>query len=325
MALLPARPVDLRAQGEGVVEYPGKVACPSGRRCSTRNAVWCHSHPGFKSQRYRHCRPAPLGPGGFVMPSWRAVWLCGPTGVPGAGGLGCGAGLLCVPVGGGPPASRPRCELRSASSRSPARPRRRPSISHVIPLRLVQTLNLHRWNCNVFGVSRKMTAGNYVRLLVSVGSAAAFGCWGRTLRPFMRSSSLRRWGFCTTRSLLAACRRRVEPSCSAIPPDWCRRQPRVSRLGPADQAARLSETPVAFAGAGRASTETVIAFAGEKWAFLERFSVAVVLLVSTVAFQGRAVVMGVSCWPASVAAEVSLVSKSPRAGSCARKSSPCLV
>ena len=68
VALLPARPVDLRAQGEGVVEYPGKVACPSGRRCSTRNAVWCHSHPGFKSQRYRHCRPAPLGPGGFVMP-----------------------------------------------------------------------------------------------------------------------------------------------------------------------------------------------------------------------------------------------------------------
>ena len=121
VALLPARPVDLRAQGEGVVEYPGKVACPSGRRCSTRNAVWCHSHPGFKSQRYRHCRPAPLGPGGFVMPSWRAVWLCGPTGVPGAGGLGCGAGLLCVPVGGGPPASRPRCELRSAR-RLEARP-----------------------------------------------------------------------------------------------------------------------------------------------------------------------------------------------------------
>ena len=70
VALLPARPVDLRARGEDVVEYPGKVACPSGRRCSTRNAVWCHSHPGFKSQRYRHCRPAPMGPGGFVMPEW---------------------------------------------------------------------------------------------------------------------------------------------------------------------------------------------------------------------------------------------------------------
>ena len=74
VALLPARPVDLRAQGEGVVEYPGKVACPSGRRCSTRNAVWCHSHPGFKSQRYRHCRPAPLGPGGFVIPGWCVYW-----------------------------------------------------------------------------------------------------------------------------------------------------------------------------------------------------------------------------------------------------------
>ena len=76
VALLPARPVDLRARGEGVVEYPGKVACPSGRRCSTRNAVWCHSHPGFKSQRYRHCRPAPVGPGGFVMPTWCVVLPC---------------------------------------------------------------------------------------------------------------------------------------------------------------------------------------------------------------------------------------------------------
>ena len=84
VALLPARPVDLRARGEGVVEYPGKVACPSGRRCSTRNAVWCHSHPGFKSQRYRHCRPAPLGPGGFVMPTWRVRGACCPDRSPAA-------------------------------------------------------------------------------------------------------------------------------------------------------------------------------------------------------------------------------------------------
>ena len=35
----------------------------------------------------------------------------------------------------------------------------------VIPLRLLQTLNSHRWNCNVLGSTRKMTAGNYVRLL----------------------------------------------------------------------------------------------------------------------------------------------------------------
>ena len=43
-------------------------------------------------------------------------------------------------------------------------------------------------------------------------------------------------------------------------------------------------------------------------------------MVSTGAVQGCAVVMGVSCWPASVAAEVSLVSKSPRGCVlCARK------
>ena len=47
-----------------------------------------------------------------------------------------------------------------------ARPLCRPAISHVIPLWLVQTLNLYRWNCNVFERSRKMTVGNYVRLLL---------------------------------------------------------------------------------------------------------------------------------------------------------------
>ena len=83
---------------------------------------------------------------------------------------------------------------------------------------------------------------------------------------------------------------------------------------------RLSETPVAFAGAGRASTETGIAFAGENWVFLARFSLALVLSVSMVAVLGRALVMVVSRWPASVAAEVSLVSTSPRHSClCAKK------
>ena len=49
---------------------------------------------------------------------------------------------------------------------------------------------------------------------------------------------------------------------------------------------RRVETLVAFARAGRASTETAIAFAGEKWAFLVRFSVAEVSPVSTVAVEG---------------------------------------
>ena len=75
---------------------------------------------------------------------------------------------------------------------------------------------------------------------------------------------------------------------------------------------RLSETNVAFAGRWGAPVETVIALAGEKRAFLVRFSVAVVTVVSTCAVHGRALVTAVSCWPASVVAEVSLVSKSPR-------------
>ena len=75
---------------------------------------------------------------------------------------------------------------------------------------------------------------------------------------------------------------------------------------------RLSETDVAFARAGRVSDETVIAFAGEKWAFFVRFSVAEASSVSAVAVEGRAVVMAVSRWPASAAAEVLLVSISPR-------------
>ena len=116
------------------------------------------------------------------------------------------------------------------------------------------------------------------------------------------------------------------PSLGASPriPARPRHRPRALWSGSADQAARLSETPVAFAGtgrastetgiafagAGRASTETVIAFAGEKWAFLMRFPGAVVMVVSMVAVQGRAVVMVVSCLPASVATEVSLVARS---------------
>ena len=82
-------------------------------------------------------------------------------------------------------------------------------------------------------------------------------------------------------------------------------------LGPAGQVVWLSETAVAFAGAGRASnetgiafagagrasTETGIAFAGENWVFLARFSLALVMVVSR--------------WPVSVVAEVSLVSPSP--------------
>ena len=68
-----------------------------------------------------------------------------------------------------------------------ARPRHRPSISHVIPLRLVQTLNLRRWNCSVFGVSRKMTAINYVR---NMGGGDVLAPVGTTARPRASKRSL---------------------------------------------------------------------------------------------------------------------------------------
>ena len=284
VALLPARPVDLRARGEGVVEYPGKVACPSGRRCSTRNAVWCHSHPGFKSQRYRHCRPAPLGPGGFVMPervcprvsaACCCLWLrwCSGRRRPRP---------LCVPVGGGPPASRPRREppmLRVGACGAagvlgavgPGRPRDRhtraslgvvdlearpcppdpPAPSTPAAPTLLMCGSVRRLEarpglasrstlypqfrmqfpnacslrlCEKPGISTitfqsmKYARGNCMRNLSGAGPAAAFGCWGRTLRPFRRSSSQRRWGFCSIRSWLSACRRRVAPLMTPFPP-----------------------------------------------------------------------------------------------------------
>ena len=71
------------------------------------------------------------------------------------------------------------------------------------------------------------------------------------------------------------------------------------------------ETVIAFARAGRASTETAIAFADEKWAYLARISVALVLSVSMSVVQGRALVVVVSRWPVSAVVEVSLVSPSP--------------
>ena len=66
---------------------------------------------------------------------------------------------------------------------------------------------------------------------------------------------------------------------------------------PVSEAARLSETPVAFArssvrgvetdvafaGVGRALSETAVTFAGEKWAILAQFLGAEVMVVSMVA------------------------------------------
>ena len=76
--------------------------------------------------------------------------------------------------------------------------------------------------------------------------------------------------------------------------------------------ARLSGTGVAFACLCPCGVETLVAFAGEKWVFFVRFSVAEASSVSTVAVQGRAEVLAVSCWPAVAVAEVAVVAPSPR-------------
>ena len=80
------------------------------------------------------------------------------------------------------------------------------------------------------------------------------------------------------------------------------------------------ETGVAFARSYVRAVETGVAFAGEKWAYWVRFSVAEVIVVSMVAVLGRALVMVVSRWSAAAVAEVSLVSTPPRHSSlCTKK------
>ena len=61
-------------------------------------------------------------------------------------GVPCWAGLLCAPVGGGPPASRPRHELRSAR-RLEARPG--PAAAHGHRSQALRTLRRppHQWAC----------------------------------------------------------------------------------------------------------------------------------------------------------------------------------
>ena len=95
--------------------------------------------------------PPPTGTAAW--PSMMSHVALGSTGLPGTLHT-CGAWPLCVPVGGSPP----------WPCRHPPAPRQGPSrhsllspqpISHVIPPQPFQTLNLERWNCNVFQPSLK--------------------------------------------------------------------------------------------------------------------------------------------------------------------------
>ena len=98
-----------------------------------------------------------------------------------------------------------------------------PVISHVIPLLLLQTLTSPRWNCNVFARSRKITAVNYVRNLSGPGLPPPAGAAARprlkALPCLPVSPAPHLWrGFCTIRSILSACRRRVAPLMVQFPP-----------------------------------------------------------------------------------------------------------
>ena len=68
----------------------------------------------------------------------------------------------------------------------------------------------------------------------------------------------------------------------------------IPRPGPVGQVDRWFETIVAFARLCVCGIETVIAFAGEKWAFLVHFLGAVVMAVSEFPCWGCAVVLLVS-------------------------------
>ena len=109
-----------------------------------------------------------------------------------------------------------------ASFRCLARPRPRPSILHVMPLRLVQTLNLHSWNCNVFVWLRKVTVGNYVRLLGDPACAIAHRC-GRQLCETVITFAGARSVFGETDGTIA----RQKHPFSAL--SWCAKASRVSR------------------------------------------------------------------------------------------------
>ena len=123
--------------GRGLIS-DRREACPPARRprCEL-SARRVGSKPGQAPQASR--RP-PIGR--CLLSVW---WRPGPAATHRHRGLALGC---CM---------RPSCGCQS-------------SISHAIPQQLVQTLNLHRWNCNVFGWSRKMTVGNYVRNLCGVVS-----------------------------------------------------------------------------------------------------------------------------------------------------------
>ena len=195
---------------------------------------------GFNSPLAHDETADPSGSAVFVFPDCGCGAACGPMGVPAPRG----AGLLCVPVGGGPPARSPHASCaRSGRSRGPPWPCRHPPAPRPGPAS-ASPINFAR--------NSPATCSN-----IEFASLELQRFWGVSKNEHDK--------------LRAKFERR-----------WCRCCPWASLPGPVGQAARLSETPVAFVGGDRAATETTIAFAGEKWVFLVQFAVAVVMSFSAV-------------------------------------------
>ena len=65
------------------------------------------------------------------------------------------------------------------------------TMSHVIRLRVFQTLKSHRWDCNVLREPRKLTPGNYVRLLCGFGFVLGLVVGaGQALERFITATSM---------------------------------------------------------------------------------------------------------------------------------------
>ena len=105
-----------------------------------------------------------------------------------APGGACGVGSICS--GPSVPSARalrhpllgPFGIFRSGCAWRRPIPHGSSKMSHVIPLRVFQTLKSCRWDCNVCGVSRKMTKLNYVQLL----GGREVGVWGLSARALRR-------------------------------------------------------------------------------------------------------------------------------------------
>ena len=135
-----------------------RVACPPARRprCELRSARRLEARPG-PATAHRHRSLAP-GPSGALHTG--GIWLL------------MASRRVCSKPGQAPP---PPTGTAASSLQSLRRPPHlwgpvlmcgwrvalmssygcQSATSHVIPRRLIQTLNLHRWNCNVLGCLEK--------------------------------------------------------------------------------------------------------------------------------------------------------------------------